>query len=112
MPAILAAICGTCGKRIAPTSKAPWWVHADTRKTTCGVAHPDTPTSMSDQSIIEKIKTFGVDYPRLHNALEQKDNWGALVNSFVYLTVLGVVEDAMKKDHAATLERQDQERST
>jgi hypothetical protein len=60
---------------------------------------------MTDRTIIERIKSFGVDYPRLHAALDQQDNWGALVNSFVYLTVLGVVEDAMKKDHAAFIAR-------
>ena len=52
----------------------------------------------TDRTIIARIKHLGVDYKKLSNALSQKDNWGALVNSYIYLTVLGVVEDAMKKD--------------
>lgn len=49
--------------------------------------------------IIERIEELGVDYPRLHSALESKEPWGKLVHSFEYLTVLGVVEDAMRLRH-------------
>lgn len=52
---------------------------------------------MTNADIIEKCEKFGVDYDRLKAALDQNDNWGALVHSFEYLTVLGVVEDAMRK---------------
>jgi hypothetical protein len=49
----------------------------------------------NDKTIIERIKTLGVDADRLKSALDGHDNWGSLVHSFVYLTVLGVVCDAM-----------------
>lgn len=55
---------------------------------------------MSDQEIIEAIKSYGIDYERLKAALDTKDNWGALVHSFEYLTVLGIVETAMRKEAA------------
>jgi len=53
---------------------------------------------MSDDKIIRSIKAFGVDYKRLNEALNSNDNWGHLVHSFEYLTVLGVVEDAMREE--------------
>lgn len=52
---------------------------------------------MTDSEIIARIEKFGVDYKRLHEALDASDNWGGMVHSFVYLTVLGVVEDAMRQ---------------
>jgi hypothetical protein len=52
----------------------------------------------SDQTIIKRIKTLGIDADRLKDALDSRDNWGALVHSFEYLTVLGVVCDAMQAE--------------
>lgn len=51
---------------------------------------------MVTEDIIERIKAAGIDADRLKAALDSKDNWGALVYSFEYLTVLGVVCDAMQ----------------
>lgn len=51
---------------------------------------------MSD--IVARCKELGIDYPRLKAALDSKDDWGALVHSFEYLTVLGVVCDAMREE--------------
>lgn len=51
--------------------------------------------SMTDTDIIAKIKSQGIDAARLKGALDSKDNWGDLVHSYEYLTVLGVVCDAM-----------------
>lgn len=48
--------------------------------------------------IVKRCQELGVDYPRLKGALDSHDNWGALVHSFVYLTVLGVVCDAMRAE--------------
>ena len=48
--------------------------------------------------IIERIRELGIDYPRLKAVLDNPDNWGALVNAFEYLTVLGVVCDAMREE--------------
>ena len=53
---------------------------------------------MGDDAIIERIKELGVDAKRLKGALDGHDNWGSLVHSFEYLTVLGVVCDAMTAD--------------
>ena len=47
--------------------------------------------------IIDRIKGFGIDADRLHAAMEYKDNWGSMIHSFEYLTVLGVVEEEMLK---------------
>lgn len=52
----------------------------------------------SDKTIIETIKGLGIDADRLKDALDSRDNWGALVHSFEYLTVLGVVCDAMQDE--------------
>lgn len=54
---------------------------------------------MTDAQIIERIKAQGIDYKRLKSCLDGHDNWGKLVHSFEYLTVLGVVCDAMRKDY-------------
>jgi hypothetical protein len=54
--------------------------------------------SSTDKTIIERIKTLGIDADRLKDALDSRDNWGALVHSFEYLTVLGVVCDAMQAE--------------
>lgn len=51
----------------------------------------------TDSQILDRIEEYGVNYERLHKALDSKEPWGKLVHSFEYLTVLGVVEDAMKK---------------
>jgi len=51
---------------------------------------------MSDQYIIEQIKAYGIDYERLKKCLDQPDDWGGMVHSFEYLTVLSVVEIAMR----------------
>ena len=53
---------------------------------------------MTDSQIIARIKAFGVHHKRLKAALDQSDNWGSMVHSFEYLTVLGVVEDAMRQE--------------
>lgn len=45
--------------------------------------------------IVARCEELGVDYARLHACLDYKDAWGKLVHSFEYLTVLGVVEQAM-----------------
>ena len=58
--------------------------------------------SDADKAIITKIKHLGVDYGRLRDAMSSRDAWGQMVNSYVYLTVLGVVEDAMRKDHESS----------
>lgn len=50
-----------------------------------------------DLSIIERIEALGIDADRLKGCLDSRDNWGALVHSFEYLTVLGVVCDAMQE---------------
>lgn len=50
-----------------------------------------------DRSIIQRCEALGVDLERLSACLASKDNWGHLVHSFVYLTVLGAVEEAMKE---------------
>lgn len=55
-----------------------------------------------DLSIIERIEALGVDAGRLKSALDGHDNWGSLVHSFVYLTVLGVVCDAMQAQERQT----------
>lgn len=47
--------------------------------------------------IIDRIKDFGIDADRLHKVMEQRDNWGSMISSFEYLTVLGVVEEEMMK---------------
>lgn len=47
--------------------------------------------------IIDRIEGFGINADRLHKVMEQRDNWGSMVNSFEYLTVLGVVEEEMMK---------------
>lgn len=56
---------------------------------------------MADADIIARIRGLGVDAQRLKSALDGHDNWGSLVHSFVYLTVLGVVCDAMVAAEAA-----------
>lgn len=53
---------------------------------------------MSD--IVARCKELGIDYPRLKAALDNPDNWGGMVNAFEYLTVLGVVCDAMREEEA------------
>ena len=50
---------------------------------------------MSD-NIVERCNAQGIDYERLSSALDSHDQWGQLVHSFVYLTVLGIVADAMR----------------
>lgn len=50
----------------------------------------------SDRDILGRIRALGVDYERLKAALDSHDAWGGLVHSFEYLTVLGVVCDAMR----------------
>jgi hypothetical protein len=50
---------------------------------------------MNDRSIITKCKLLGIDGQRLKQCLDGQDNWGAMVHAFEYLTVLGVVCDAM-----------------
>lgn len=51
-----------------------------------------------DNTIIERCKAHGIDRKRLTAALDSNDNWGALVHSFEYLTVLGIVADAMTRE--------------
>lgn len=46
--------------------------------------------------LFKRIESLGVDFDRLSTALSQRDNWGELVHSFEYLTVLGCVEDAWR----------------
>jgi hypothetical protein len=55
----------------------------------------------TDRAIIDRVKALGVDAKRLKDALDSRDNWGALVHSFEYLTALGVLCDAMQHDAAA-----------
>lgn len=45
-------------------------------------------------TIITRLEGMGIDYERLTKCLDSKDNWGDLVHSFEYLTVLGVVREA------------------
>lgn len=45
--------------------------------------------------IIARCAELGVDKERLRQALDQGDNWGDMIHAFEYLTVLGVVADAM-----------------
>jgi hypothetical protein len=47
--------------------------------------------------IIARCEAYGINYERLKACLDQHDNWGDMVHSFEYLTVLGIVEDAMKE---------------
>ena len=60
----------------------------------------DDGSEASDREIIETINKFGIDHARLKAALDSKDPWGHLVHSFEYVTVLGVVESAMKAAEA------------
>lgn len=54
------------------------------------------------KDIIDRCKELGIDYERLRGVLGSgKDNWGYMVHSFEYLTVLGVVLDAMAQREAA-----------
>lgn len=53
---------------------------------------------VTDRQIIDTIKSHGIDAARLKACLDQKDNWGSMIHAFEYLTVLGVVCDAMMKD--------------
>jgi hypothetical protein len=53
---------------------------------------------MTDADIIGKIKSHGIDAARLKGALDARDNWGDMIHSFEFLTVLGVVCDAMVKE--------------
>ncbi len=46
--------------------------------------------------IIESIEFYGIDYKRLKGALDSNEKWGSMVHAFEYLTVLGVVETAMR----------------
>lgn len=55
----------------------------------------------ADSTIIGRIEALGVDADRLKSALDGHDRWGSLVHSFVYLTVLGVVCDAMQEEKKA-----------
>jgi hypothetical protein len=48
-----------------------------------------------DNTIIERIKEFGIDATRLKACLDSKDHWGDMIHAFEYLTVCGVVCDAM-----------------
>ena len=48
--------------------------------------------------IIERCKELGIDFERLDKALSTRDNWGGMINAFEFLTVLGVVADAMRED--------------
>jgi hypothetical protein len=50
----------------------------------------------TDATIIERIEALGVDADRLKTCLDSRDNWGGMVHAFEYLTVLGVVCDAMQ----------------
>lgn len=50
----------------------------------------------SDASIIAKCLAHGIDLHRLETCLSSRDNWGNMVHSFEYLTVLEAVRDAMK----------------
>lgn len=49
--------------------------------------------------IIDRIKGFGIDADRLHNAMETEGQkaWGKMVHAFEFVTVLGVVEEEMLK---------------
>lgn len=49
------------------------------------------------ESLFTAIEGFGVSHERLKKALDQHDNWGGMVHSFEYLTVLGVVEGLWRK---------------
>lgn len=53
---------------------------------------------MADKDILDQCRKHGVDGERLRKALDSRDNWGALVHSFEYLTVLGIVADAFAKE--------------
>lgn len=53
---------------------------------------------MSDAKFTQRLHELGIDHDRLKACLDTKDNWGALVHSFEYLTVLGVVEQAMREE--------------
>lgn len=44
------------------------------------------------EDLYAKLEEHGITKARLKKALDSKDNWGALVHSFEYLTVLGAVE--------------------
>lgn len=57
---------------------------------------------MADNDIIARCEQMGVDHERLAACLDAKDNWGDLVHSFEYLTVLGVVREAMHDAERAT----------
>jgi hypothetical protein len=50
---------------------------------------------VADAEIIEAIQKLGVDAQRLKACLDGHDNWGKMVHAFEYLTVCGVVCDAM-----------------
>ena len=51
--------------------------------------------------IIAKLKALGIDHKRLKGCLDAKDNWGDMIHAFEYLTVLGVVCDAMAEHSEA-----------
>ncbi len=53
---------------------------------------------MTNLSIIERCEALGIDFERLDKALDSHDNWGHMVHSFEYLTVLGIVRDAMRAE--------------
>lgn len=53
---------------------------------------------MAKNPIIAKCEAMGIDYERLNACMNQKDNWGDMIHSFEYLTVLGAVCDEMRKE--------------
>lgn len=52
---------------------------------------------LSDQTIIDKLAELGIDYQRLKACMDARDNWGGMVHAFEYLSVCGVVLDAMRR---------------
>lgn len=48
--------------------------------------------------LIQRLEGYGVTYERLKSALDSKDNWGSMVHSFEYITVLSTVETLWRKD--------------
>lgn len=46
------------------------------------------------KDIYQQLEDLGIDKERLTKAMDSKDNWGALVHAFEYVTTLSVVLDA------------------